>query len=324
MDPSGTCSRTKASPSSSSSLSSATGIAVVARTKRKVIRLVVISDTHGQHMSLQLPPGHILLHCGDFADRGSQEDAAHFVQWISSLPQYPEKFVIPGNHDRTVRNKNRRKQKRHDEEDNEVKSSAANEDGAMNNKKMNLVELFAQADPSVKLLLDETVTTNDGLVIHGSSWESCEADSYGKVTANTNVWMYHRPPKLDFRIASFHANMALPPKQSFWHGWNSSRTITHMVQKLQIPLALSGHCHYARGALQLLPKKPSSSNDRWSSSEPAAATPFSSSPPPPTFINASSCWESKFGNGVSPPVVIDFDLDTKQVLNVQIEPHPSE
>ena len=72
---------------------------------KDVIRLVVISDTHGEHEMLTsiLPQGDILIYCGDFVNKGNVQDAERFVHWLSTLNQYGEKIVIDGNHDRSLK-----------------------------------------------------------------------------------------------------------------------------------------------------------------------------------------------------------------------------
>ena len=47
------------------------------RPKKDIVRIIVISDTHGEHEMLthMLPPaGDILIHCGDFANKGNKQD----------------------------------------------------------------------------------------------------------------------------------------------------------------------------------------------------------------------------------------------------------
>jgi predicted phosphodiesterase len=51
-----------------------------------------------QHTKLNLPPGDVLVHCGDFTNHGSLQEVQEFAQWISSLP-YRYKVIVPGNHD---------------------------------------------------------------------------------------------------------------------------------------------------------------------------------------------------------------------------------
>lgn len=62
------------------------------------MRLICISDTHGRHAELRLPPGDMLLHAGDFTRHGRPAEIADFNAWLGSLP-YAAKIVIAGNHD---------------------------------------------------------------------------------------------------------------------------------------------------------------------------------------------------------------------------------
>lgn len=62
------------------------------------MRLVCISDTHGQHHTLKLPAGDVLIHAGDFTRRGTPAEIKDFNLWLGTLP-YAHKVVIAGNHD---------------------------------------------------------------------------------------------------------------------------------------------------------------------------------------------------------------------------------
>ena len=61
------------------------------------LRLVCISDTHGFHRKLAVPPGDILIFAGDFDGR-TVEQVDDFNAWLGTLP-YRHKLVIAGNHD---------------------------------------------------------------------------------------------------------------------------------------------------------------------------------------------------------------------------------
>lgn len=62
------------------------------------MRLICISDTHGQHRALNLPSGDILIHAGDFTRKGTDDEIQDFNDWLGSLP-FVHKIVIAGNHD---------------------------------------------------------------------------------------------------------------------------------------------------------------------------------------------------------------------------------
>lgn len=62
------------------------------------LRVVLISDTHNDHRALQVPPGDILIHAGDFTCFGKVEHLSDFNDWLGSLP-HPHKIVVNGNHE---------------------------------------------------------------------------------------------------------------------------------------------------------------------------------------------------------------------------------
>lgn len=63
------------------------------------VRIVCISDTHGQHIKLSVPDGDVLVHAGDFMAFGyAPKEIADFNHWLSTQP-HRYKVVIAGNHD---------------------------------------------------------------------------------------------------------------------------------------------------------------------------------------------------------------------------------
>ena len=60
--------------------------------------VVCISDTHGHHRQLDMPPGDILIHAGDYVLYGSKEHAVDFNRWLGELP-YMHRIVVQGNHE---------------------------------------------------------------------------------------------------------------------------------------------------------------------------------------------------------------------------------
>jgi predicted phosphodiesterase len=70
------------------------------------IRIAFFSDTHLNHNKVQIPPCHILVHCGDIAFRSSLVPESEAVQayknfnsWIQNAAPNAHKIVIAGNHD---------------------------------------------------------------------------------------------------------------------------------------------------------------------------------------------------------------------------------
>mmetsp|Transcript_75927 Transcript_75927/g.236359 ORF Transcript_75927/g.236359 Transcript_75927/m.236359 type:complete len:255 (-) Transcript_75927:102-866(-) len=62
------------------------------------LQVVVLSDTHGFTDGLEVPQGDILLHAGDFTQRGQEAEVRQFDAFLAGLP-HRHKVVIAGNHD---------------------------------------------------------------------------------------------------------------------------------------------------------------------------------------------------------------------------------
>ncbi|HEX8298715.1 MAG TPA: metallophosphatase domain-containing protein [Rubricoccaceae bacterium] len=66
------------------------------------MRLVLLSDTHGQHArltgDLAVPNGDVLIHAGDCTARGGLDEYTAFLSWFGSL-RHAHKVFVPGNHD---------------------------------------------------------------------------------------------------------------------------------------------------------------------------------------------------------------------------------
>jgi Icc-related predicted phosphoesterase len=62
------------------------------------LKLVAISDTHGQHNKLKLPEGDILIHAGDMSMRGTDSEIENFLSWFREQ-RFKYKICIAGNHD---------------------------------------------------------------------------------------------------------------------------------------------------------------------------------------------------------------------------------
>lgn len=62
-------------------------------------KVVVLSDTHNQHMQIKdIPDGDILIHCGDATVYGKKDELEDFLSWFSWQP-HKYKIFVPGNHD---------------------------------------------------------------------------------------------------------------------------------------------------------------------------------------------------------------------------------
>ncbi|KAG2373286.1 hypothetical protein C9374_012275 [Naegleria lovaniensis] len=70
-------------------------------TEKRVVKFVVISDTHNKHDMLNLPEGDVLIHCGDMSDDGRVEEIQKFNEWLGKTP-YKHRIVICGNHEEEI------------------------------------------------------------------------------------------------------------------------------------------------------------------------------------------------------------------------------
>jgi hypothetical protein len=58
-----------------------------------------MSDTHGLHRNVDVPPGDLLIHAGDFTFLSKNPSQIRdFNEWLGELP-HRYKIVIPGNHE---------------------------------------------------------------------------------------------------------------------------------------------------------------------------------------------------------------------------------
>jgi Icc-related predicted phosphoesterase len=63
------------------------------------VKVVCLSDTHGQIQKISIPEGDVVVHAGDFSATGSMRDHIEFASFLGALP-HKYKLVVPGNHDR--------------------------------------------------------------------------------------------------------------------------------------------------------------------------------------------------------------------------------
>jgi len=70
------------------------------------MRLVVVSDTHGQHEELGCLEGDVLIHCGDFCDgfRKDPRDVQAIDSWFAKQ-RFELILCVGGNHDFAVENR---------------------------------------------------------------------------------------------------------------------------------------------------------------------------------------------------------------------------
>ena len=75
-------------------------IAAPVRRAADITRLVLVSDTHGNHRDMVLPNGDVLIHGGDFTKKGELSTVEDLTAWFGCVaPQFSKIVCIAGNHD---------------------------------------------------------------------------------------------------------------------------------------------------------------------------------------------------------------------------------
>ena len=64
--------------------------------------IVALSDTHGNHRAVEVPPGDVIIHCGDITRKSNLAEVTDFVNWFAGL-DFQHKILVAGNHDRFIR-----------------------------------------------------------------------------------------------------------------------------------------------------------------------------------------------------------------------------
>jgi calcineurin-like phosphoesterase family protein len=185
------------------------------------VRCVILSDTHGRHNQLpSLPPGDVLMHLGDVANRGSLEDIRSFCYYLQQQP-HPDKVLLEGNHDRDLKTPNL----------------------------INLEREYAGM-AGARLVKDDIISVADGrLRLFGASWDTCEWDDFDfLLPGDEAVAVGDDDVAFDFLLT--HIN---PKTRLGGHGWEGSKKLAQIVQYHQIPLHLFGHIHWGRGIQQQSP-----------------------------------------------------------------------
>ncbi|KAE8895343.1 hypothetical protein PF005_g1269 [Phytophthora fragariae] len=201
------------------------------------LRVVCISDTHSKHRNLSnLPDGDVLLHCGDFTQRGTHAELRDFNEWLGTLP-HKHKLVIAGNHDVCM----------------DAVEYDQHWDKAFRHKEYN--------DPSVSraLLTNCTYLENrsvvvEGVKIYGSPMTPpipgrpgafnvargfADQQHWAKVPADVDVLVTHGPPHgiLDTTFTGLHVG--------------SETLLKETMSRIRPKFHVFGHIHEAYGATRV-------------------------------------------------------------------------
>ena len=136
------------------------------------MEFTVISDTHKRHEELELGSGDVLLHCGDFSGRGTEDQVVSFNDWLGRQ-DFKHKVIIAGNHDFLF-----------EREPEKARSLITN-----------------------AIYLEDSSTELEGIKIYGSPWQPWFfdwafnlkrgpelADKWAMIPVDTDILLTHGPP----------------------------------------------------------------------------------------------------------------------------------
>ena len=175
------------------------------------LTIVLISDTHAMHRGVEVPPGDLLIHAGDFTmDSMSAEKLLDFNEWLGELP-HPYRVVIPGNHDGVVDDLSRRR----------LISNAT----LLINEGIEVMGLKIWGSPVTPLFGEA----------FGVASERDRAKVYSRIPGDTDVLVTHGPP---------YGILDQQPGSEYHEG---CRQLLDAVRRVKPMLHVFGHVHGAYG-----------------------------------------------------------------------------
>ncbi|RME74393.1 MAG: metallophosphoesterase [Planctomycetota bacterium] len=186
--------------------------------KKKSLKAVILSDTHGYHEEIEVPEGDLLIHCGDCLKGGLHtplDSVIAFNQWLGTLP-HPHKILIAGNLDIPF-------------ETHSLKARS----------------LITHA-----IYLEDEAIEIEGWKIYGSPytprfgpWAFQKPagprmkEVWDRIPEDTDILITHGPPKgiLDRTFLGIHAGC---------------ERLAQKIERIHVKYHFFGHIHEARGSLQ--------------------------------------------------------------------------
>jgi len=178
--------------------------------------IAFISDTHGHHRDVNIPPVDLLIHCGDWSRSTDPSEWTEFLDWMVAQPA-KSRVLVAGNHD--------------------FLCTHLSEPARM------------CADYGVVYLRDEESTV-EGLRIYGSPWTPQfgrwafmgtpkeMSRHWSRIPSGLDILVTHGPPEgvLDMTARGVHAGC---PR------------LMRKIREVKPKVHAFGHIHEAAGALNL-------------------------------------------------------------------------
>ncbi len=177
-------------------------------------KIIVISDTHGDHRDIELPSGDILIHCGDLSDYRNDSRLYDFFEWFTSQ-DFKNFLVVPGNHDPEL-------------------------------EMDDIIWKISHKYPKARILVDEAVKIDDAL-FYGTPYQPNYASLafnrsemelaiiYENIPEKTNVLITHSPPK------------GILDENTNGESIGSQSLLNRVASLVDLRYHVFGHVHEARG-----------------------------------------------------------------------------
>jgi Icc-related predicted phosphoesterase len=177
------------------------------------LTIILISDTHELHREVEVPPGDILIHAGDFTmNSKSAEKLIDFNEWLGEMP-HAFRVVIPGNHDSIVEDASRR--------------TLITNATLLINESVEIMSLKLWGSPTTPLLGEAFGVVSD----------TVRAKLYSRIPADTDILVTHGPP---------YGILDQAPGFDRHEGCHQ---LLAAVQRLKPMLHVFGHTHGAYGTV---------------------------------------------------------------------------
>ena len=175
------------------------------------MKICIVSDSHGKHRQLKLPPADLLIHCGDITMNGELHVLDDFNRWVGEQKHIKYKICIAGNHDWCFYRK--------PDESKEILSN-------------------------IEYLQDQQAVI-DGFVIYGSPWTPIFGRWAFMKEDTSEVWA--ELAKINPDILVTHG----PPRgildRNRYGEACGSRGLLEVVQNLEMEMHCFGHIHESYG-----------------------------------------------------------------------------
>lgn len=182
------------------------------------MKLVCISDTHGDHEQVVLPAGDVLIHAGDLTGHGTEQETLAFMQWFG-LQDFEHKLCVAGNHDTFM------------ESEPDLAAEFARHNGVylLNDSGCHIGGLNFWGSPITPRFHDWSFMRDPGAAIE-AHWRL--------IPENTDVLITHGPP---------HGILDQVERDDFQFEHTGCPSLLERIHEVAPLLHLFGHIHEARG-----------------------------------------------------------------------------